>query len=137
MCQQDIRWIQRFENFKKAMLQLEKFIAKKDELNDMEKQGLIKAFEYTFELGWTVIKDFYEHQGIVNLQGSRDAFRTGIERGLISNGEQWMKMIESRIKTVHTYDEETAEEVAQAVVHQYLPMFQELKQSLEKFLTSS
>lgn len=136
MSQHDVRWIQRFQNFKKALNQLEKFVAKKDELNEMEQQGLIKAFEYTFELAWTVIKDFYEYQGITNLQGSRDAFRTGVERGLISNGEEWMKMIESRIKTVHTYNEETADEIASAIVRNYFPMFQALKQSLEKFSTN-
>ncbi|MFN3560805.1 MAG: nucleotidyltransferase substrate binding protein [Chloroherpetonaceae bacterium] len=136
MSQHEVRWIQRFQNFKKALNQLEKFVAKKDELNEMEQQGLIKAFEYTFELAWTVIKDFYEYQGITNLQGSRDAFRTGIERGLISNGEEWMNMIESRIKTVHTYNEETADEIASAIVSNYFPMFQSLKQSLEKFSTN-
>ncbi len=136
MSQHDVRWIQRFQNFKKVLNQLEKFVAKKDELNEMEQQGLIKAFEYTFELAWTVIKDFYEYQGITNLQGSRDAFRTGVERGLISNGEEWMKMIESRIKTVHTYNEETADEIASAIVSNYFAMFQNLKQSLEKFSTN-
>ncbi len=136
MSQHDVRWIQRFQNFKKTLNQLEKFVAKKDELNEMEQQGLIKAFEYTFELAWTVIKDFYEYQGITNLQGSRDAFRTGVECGLISEGEQWMKMIESRIKTVHTYNEETADEIASAIVSNYFPMFQALKQSLEKLSTN-
>ena len=136
MSQHDVRWIQRFQNFKKALNQLEKFVAKKDELNEMEQQGLIKAFEYTFELAWTVIKDFYEYQGITNLQGSRDAFRTGVERGLISDGEEWMKMIESRMKTVHTYNEETADEIASAIVSNYFAMFQNLKQSLEKFSTN-
>jgi len=43
----DIRWHQRFSNFLKAMSQLEKFVDKGGELNDLEKQGLIKAFEYT------------------------------------------------------------------------------------------
>ncbi len=136
MSQHDVRWIQRFQNFKKALNQLEKFVAKKDELNEMEQQGLIKAFEYTFELAWTVIKDFYEYQGITNLQGSRDAFRTGVERGLISDGEEWMKMIESRMKTVHTYNEETADEIASAIISNYFPMFQALKQSLEKNSTN-
>lgn len=137
MSQEGIRWIQRFQNFKKALNQLEKFIAKKADLNELEQQGLIKAFEYTFELAWTVIKDFYEHQGITNLQGSRDTFRMGAERGLIANGEEWMKMIESRIKTVHTYNEETADEIAEAIVNNYFAMFQALKQSLEKFSTNT
>jgi hypothetical protein len=42
----DIRWVQRFANYKKALRQLAKFLAKGD-LNELEEQGLIKSFEYT------------------------------------------------------------------------------------------
>ena len=48
----DIRWQQRFVNFNKAFNQLSKFIVH-EELNEMEEQGLIKAFEYTYELSST------------------------------------------------------------------------------------
>ena len=45
----DVRWIQRYANFQKAFSQLTKFIDKA-ELSELEEQGLIKAFEYTFDL---------------------------------------------------------------------------------------
>ena len=45
----DIRWKQRFSNYSKALSQLELFVNKGEELNEMEEQGLIKSFEYTFE----------------------------------------------------------------------------------------
>jgi hypothetical protein len=41
----DIRWEQRFMNYEKALAQFQKFIAK-GELNELEEQGLIQAFEY-------------------------------------------------------------------------------------------
>ena len=103
----DIRWIQRFANFSKALRQLQKFIAK-GELNELEEQGLIQSFEYTFELAWNVIKDFYEEQGEIGLQGSKDAIRLAYKRGLLENAEEWMEMVESRKLTVHTYNEETS-----------------------------
>jgi len=43
---QDIRWKQRFSNYQKALAQLQKFIDKGN-LSELEKQGLIKSFEYT------------------------------------------------------------------------------------------
>ncbi len=43
----DIRWEQRFSNYRKALGQLQKFIDK-GELSELEAQGLVKAFEYTF-----------------------------------------------------------------------------------------
>ena len=45
----DIRWQQRFSNFKKALQQLEKAVAfsRTKELSELEKQGVIQTFEFT------------------------------------------------------------------------------------------
>jgi nucleotidyltransferase substrate binding protein (TIGR01987 family) len=131
----DIRWKQRFANFSKALSQLEKFIRKGADLNEMEQQGMIQAFEYNFELSWNLIKDYYEYQGATEIQGSRDAFRMAFNRGLISDGESWMKMIESRKKTSHTYNEDTAAEIASAVLSEYFFMFNDLHKTMQKILT--
>ena len=131
MTEQDIRWIQRFNNFSKALVQLTKFI-EKGNLSDLEKQGLIQAFEYTYELAWNTIKDYFETQGEVNIFGSRDAFRLAFKRGLIENGEAWMDMIASRIATSHTYNEDVAEKIAGNVENVYYDEFVKLH---KKFLT--
>jgi nucleotidyltransferase substrate binding protein (TIGR01987 family) len=133
--QKDIRWKPRFTNFSKALSQLEKFIRKGDKLNELEIQGMIQAFEYNFELAWNLIKDYYEYQGVTDIQGSRDAFRLAYKRGLIIDGEGWMKMIESRSKTPHTYNEETADEIATAILSSYFLMFKELHQTMLKIST--
>ena len=130
----DIRWLQRFSNYNKALNQLKKFIEKK-ELNELEEQGLIKAFEYTYELAWNVIKDFYEEQGEQSIQGSKDAFRLAFQRGLIQDGKSWMEMVENRKLTVHTYDDETASEIANLIRAQYFKNFVDLYSSLETIRT--
>jgi nucleotidyltransferase substrate binding protein (TIGR01987 family) len=126
----DIRWIQRFENFEKAFRQLEKFISKQD-LNEMERQGLIKSFEYTYELAWNLLKDYLIYQGHTGITGSRDAIRMAFQQGIITNGEHWMRMIDDRILTVHTYDEETAEQVEQRIVSLYYELFLSLYKQLK------
>lgn len=126
----DIRWEQRFENYKKALSQLKKFIDK-GELSELENQGLVKAFEYTFELAWNTLKDFLEYQGQTELFGSRDTIRKAFNLNLIENGDGWMDMLKSRNQTSHTYNEETAEEICQAVRGVYYPLFQQLKSRLE------
>jgi nucleotidyltransferase substrate binding protein (TIGR01987 family) len=130
MTAQDIRWIQRFNNFEKALSQLTKFI-EKGNLNEFEKQGLIQAFEYTYELAWNTLKDYFEGQGEVNILGSRDAFRLAFKRGLIENGETWMKMIASRIATSHTYNENVAEEIAKDTENLYYGEFVKLCEKLK------
>ena len=132
MEKQDVRWKQRFNNYSKALSLLEKFIVKGKELNELEEQGMIQAFEYTFELAWNLLKDYYEYQGGTNIQESRDAFRLAFNRGLITDGEAWMKMIESRSKTSNTYNEETADEIAGAVLNQYYSLFKKLQKTIEE-----
>ena len=80
-------------------------------LNQREQQGLIKAFEYTFELAWNTLRDLLRSQGDATLLGSRDTLREAFRLGLISNGEAWMLMIQDRNLTSHTYNRVTAEQV--------------------------
>ena len=126
----DIRWEQRYANFKKALRQLQKFIDK-GELTELEQQGLVKAFEYTYELAWNTLKDFLEYQGQTDIYGSRDAIRQAFSLQLIVDGDGWMDMLQSRNKTSHAYNEETAQEICRAVQNIYYPLFRQLNQKLE------
>lgn len=125
----DIRWLQRFNNFRKALTQLGKFVAKGD-LNEFEKQGLIQCFEYTYELAWNTLKDFYENQAETDIQGSKDAIRLAFKRGLIDNGEAWMDMIKSRTLTSHTYNEDLADQIVSVILSSYYHEFVELQKKL-------
>jgi len=127
----DIRWKQRFSNFRKALAQLELFVKKK-KLSKLEEQGLIQSFEYTYELAWNTIKDFYEAQGEEDIQGSRDAFRLAFRRGLVGEGQVWMDMIKSRIQTTHSYDEKIANEVVSEVLKKHFKAFKKLSSALAK-----
>lgn len=130
MNNQDIRWQQRFKNYQKALRQLEKFL-KQTDLNELEEQGLIQAFEYTYELSWNVIKDYLSFQGITEIIGSRDAFRMAFNRNLIDEGQIWMDMIESRIKSSHTYNEEIAKEILREIRGKYFAQFLKLETKLK------
>lgn len=129
----DVRWEQRFANFKKALAQLKKFV-EKGQLNELEEQGAIQAFEYTYELAWNVMKDFLEHQGQTDIYGSRDAIRKAFQLGLIQDGDRWMDAYVSRTKTSHTYNEETAREVVDAILGVYHGLFEALREKMESLL---
>ena len=98
----------------KGLKRLTRFIDK-GEINEMEGQGLIQSFEYTYELAWTLMKDFFEDQRESDVMGSRDAFRLAFKRGLIEEGEVWMDMIKSRNLTSHVYAETTARHIVEDV----------------------
>ncbi|MBI5291549.1 MAG: nucleotidyltransferase substrate binding protein [Chloroflexi bacterium] len=130
MTTQDIRWIQRLNHFSKALSQLTKFI-EKGALNELEQQGLIQSFEYTFELAWNTLKDYFEVQGETDIHGSRDAFRLAFKRGLLEDGETWMDMIKSRTLTSHTYNEDVAEKIAADILNRYYSEFVTLQTTME------
>jgi nucleotidyltransferase substrate binding protein (TIGR01987 family) len=127
MTKQDIRWQQRFDNFKKALNQLDGAVTL-----DREKQGLIQAFEYTHELAWNTLKDFLEESGNKNIYGFKDTTRLAFHSGLIENGEIWMNMIQSRNQSSHTYNEEVAEEIVTKIINNYYHEFAALNDTLDE-----
>lgn len=126
----DIRWLQRFKNFKKAFSQLEDAV-ELGKYSNLERQGLIKAFEFTYELAWNTLKDFLNEKGFTEIIGSKDTIRLAFKNGLIENGESWMKMLKSRNITAHTYDLETAIEIEHVVRETYYDLFAALQIRME------
>jgi len=137
MSKQEIRWIQRFDNFCKALAQLTKFM-QRESLNELEEQGLIQSFEYNHELAWKTLKDFLEYRGTTGLYGSRDVSREAFRLGLLGDDERagrlWLDMIEKRNLTSHTYNEETAQAIVQAIIDEYFHAFIALRTRLEGLL---
>ena len=134
---EDIRWLQRFSNYQKALAQLNDAVSlsQSRELSLLEKQGLIKAFEFTHELAWNMLKDYLTYQGNQEIRGSRDAFREAFKVGLIHNGEVWMETIKARNITTHTYDEIVVQRAFETIVHDYILLFQDLLTEFEKIKT--
>lgn len=146
----DIRWEQRFSNFLKALDKLSqsvnyikrKYSEEEDTainseellsvLDEMIKDGLIQRFEYTHELAWKVMKDYAEYQGNSSIGGLRDASREALQLKLITEGEIWMDMIVSRNKTLHTYNEEIANEIYTKILKEYYPAFQNFRKQMEE-----
>ena len=130
----NIRWHQRLSSFQKALdkLQQAATLSNKRKLSDIKTQGLIKAFEFTCELAWNVMRDFFYYQGTAQITGSRDAIRESFQKGLVDDGDTWMEMIKSRNQTSHTYNEEIAIEIAKKIVDQYLSLFIDFGMQMEK-----
>lgn len=131
MSENDIRWLQRFQNFKKAFGQLELFLTETD-LNKLEEQGLIKAFEYTFELAWKTLQDLLRDKGYSDIVGPKPVIQQSFQDGYISDGQGWLRMQKSRNLTSQTYNEETAEKIITDIRAEYFQYLKSLKLRLEK-----
>ena len=133
MSQRDVRWKQRLSNLKLALGQLGDAVAlsKKRDLSLLEQQGLIQAFEFTHELSWNVVKDYFYFQGNSAITGSRDASREAFKTGLVQDGDVWMEMIQSRNRTSHTYNQELAWQISQRIIKVYFLAFELFVKKME------
>jgi nucleotidyltransferase substrate binding protein (TIGR01987 family) len=124
---QDIRWKQRFSNFSRALSLLREAMEEDVfSLKQLEKEGIIQRFEYTFELAWKVLKDKMEFDGIVLDQISPKAVvRQAFAAKYINDPDTWLKMIGDRNLMSHTYDFVKFEAVIQSIADSYLPMLDE------------
>jgi nucleotidyltransferase substrate binding protein (TIGR01987 family) len=139
MMEFDVRWRQRFSNYKKALNKLREAVEYITEnngdsqpiLKEIVNEGLVQRFEYTHELAWNLMKDYAEYQGNNSIGGSRDATREALNIKLIEDGTVWMDMIRSRNETSHTYNEETANAIVKKIMVEYLPVMLKLSSSME------
>lgn len=139
MEEKDIRWVQRFSNYRKALLQLGKAVAivsaqkSRSDADKLMEEGLIQRYEYTHELAWKVMKDYAEYQGLTDIVGSRDAIRQTLQAGLISD-ERWMDSIRDRNLTSHNYDDDTAVAIVTNIINVYYPLFVDYEKVMLKRL---
>jgi len=124
----DTRWRQRYANFQKALLELDEAV-EKGEYSKLERQGLIQCFEFTFELAWQTLQDLLKARGY-NISGPKPVIKQAFQDGIISDGNDWIEMMESRNKTSHTYNERVALGISEKVRNKYYQLFDALDKQL-------
>ena len=133
--QADIRWIQRYDNFHKAGTRLlavteaDRYI---DDLSELEIEGLVQRFQYTFELAWKVLQDVLQYKGYDFMLGPNGTMKMAFEDGLISDHDNWRKMAKSRNTLSHVYDEEEALPIVRLIYSDYAPLLKQLDKTLEE-----
>lgn len=127
------RWQYRFDNYKRAFFLLREAIEwhQARELTDLEKEGIIQRFEYTWELLWKTLKDYLENEGIVLEKITPKAvIVASVEAKIISNQEIWMQALDDRNKMSHVYSTVVFSQVIDHIKSSYLALFDELYEKL-------
>lgn len=127
---QDIRWKQRFQNYKKALKQFQDGLKVKNP-DILQKQGLIQCFEYTFELAWKMLQDYMTLEKGYTDKGPKPTLERAFQDDIVTDGVTWMDMLKSRNLTSHLYDEKETEKIYQKVANDYLKPFEELQKFFE------
>ena len=113
-----LRWQQRFSNYKKAFALLDQSVEKVSTLSDLEKEGMVQRFEYTFELAWKTLKDFLESKGFAE-KYPRDIIKRAFETDAIDDGELWLEMLDNRNLMSHTYNKQVFENAVKNISSEY------------------
>ena len=126
----DIRWKQRFQNFDRAFMLLRQALERgPDALSELEKEGVIQRFEYSFELAWKTIKDFLEEGGLViSTITPRQVLKDAFAAKLLVDGQVWIDMLDHRNLLSHTYDFSVFEKAVDTIAARYLSAMEELRQ---------
>lgn len=129
----DIRWKQRLDNYARALVQLQAAmeLQRSRPLSELEQQGMIQVFDFTHELAWNVMKDYFVYQGNGRITGSRDASREAFANGLVDDGEGWMEMVQSRNQSSHTYNRATALALVSRISERYAALFEAFRLRME------
>lgn len=129
MIDEQPRWRYRFDNYKRAFLLIREAIetAEERELTQLEKEGVIQRFEYTWELAWKVMKDYLEYSGVIlETTTPRSVIRAAFSANIIEDGEGWMRALDARNRMAHTYDFKSFELVIAGIQTRYLALFDQL-----------
>ena len=129
---EEIRWHYRFKNFSRAFSLLREALEEEGQaLNQLEREGVIQRFEYTFELAWNLLKDRLEHDKIVlPTVTPRQVIRQAFQAKLIKDGDAWIAMLTDRNLMSHTYDFATFDVVIDRIQRRYLAILEELYERL-------
>ena len=129
----DIRWEQRFNNFSRVFTLLYNELGKKeiDSFDQLQQEGLIQRFEYTFELLWKTLKDYLEHEGAeIDIISPKNVFKTAAETYLLErmdvDGEILIKMLYSRNQLSHIYDFEKFKAILAQIKIEYLMQIEKI-----------
>jgi nucleotidyltransferase substrate binding protein (TIGR01987 family) len=131
MEEKDIRWQQRFSNYKRSLRRLTKAtdIAF---MSDLEKAGLIHYFEMTFDLAWKTLQDLLREKERPNSNGGPNVIiKQSFEDGYIENEELWRALKKAREMTSHEYDEEIADEIVGNIIYTFHDLFIQLETRLQ------
>ena len=131
--QQDIRWMQRYANFHTACGRLveatlsDRFM---EDMSELELEGVVQRFEYTFELAWKVLQDLLLYKGYNFMLGPNGTLKMALEDGLITDHDAWRRMAKSRNVLSHVYDESEVEPIVRLIFCDYAPLLRQLDEKL-------
>jgi len=106
-----------FKKLKEATKKLEEGI--KEAKDQLDRDGVIQRFEFSFELLWKTLKLFLADEGIIT-RSPKEALKETFRYGLIKDENLFLDMLEDRNLTTHIYSEDISREIFYRIKDKYL-----------------
>lgn len=115
------------EQFQKALSRLKE--ALQAPKSTIVRDSAIQRFEFTLDLAWKTLKTHLEAQKGIVCTSPKECFREAYRQGIIVYNDEWLDLVDKRNETVHTYNEEKAEQIF-LILPRAAELFQELAQAM-------
>jgi nucleotidyltransferase substrate binding protein (TIGR01987 family) len=120
------------KNFELAFEKLKEF-AQNFDGSEVQRAGIIQAFEFTYEQAWRTLQKRSGQEGLA-IASPKKAFEYALQSDLILPNEEvlWLKMIEHWNLTTHTYKADLAVIIEKTISAAYIPAFESLLARLKR-----
>lgn len=122
---------QRIDDFRQAVFRLKEACEQPE--NAFIRDSVIQRFEFSYELGWKMLKLKLQEQGI-EAQGPKSVLEQALAIGLIEDGNLWSELHHMRNLTSHTYDEALARKVYEFIRQEGLDLLQALSEETQQWM---
>ena len=93
---------------------------------ELEIDGAIQRFEFTFELCWKTLKIFLKDIHGIECNSPKSCLKKAFELDIINDEKLWLKMVDARNASVHLYDKKNSRKIFDAIKNNYLAEFERI-----------
>ncbi|MGA9292196.1 MAG: HI0074 family nucleotidyltransferase substrate-binding subunit, partial [Ignavibacteriaceae bacterium] len=101
--------------------------------DQLDQDGVIQRFEFTFELLWKTLKLFMADQGVIT-RSPKEALKEAFRFGLIKDESIFLDMLEDRNQASHIYSEDLSNKIFERIKNKYSKAFKVLLKELSKYI---
>lgn len=116
-------------DYENALKRLEESVAEAE--TDLEIDGVIQRFEFTFELMWKLLKVYFESEGII-CRSPKGCIKEAYQGEIIKDEKIWLEMLSDRNLSVHIYDQQTSREIFKKIKTLYVKEFKTILDKIEQ-----
>ena len=121
-------------NFFNALKNLKEIEKKEPPYDTITEAGMVALFEICFEQSWKAMKERLEFFGYGErkLGSPNSIIKLAYQAGMIDDEAIWSAALKARNDIIHAYSEEIALRIIEDTKEQFIPMFEELKESIQR-----